>query len=155
MGTFRYLTPTGAPVPPADPGELVRAFYERIWNAGDLSAVPALLSPDFRFRGSLGNELVGWDAFREYVRSVREPLAGYRCEILECVTDSGRAFAKMRFSGTHVAPFRGFEPTGNPVEWMGAALFHCTDGVISELWVLGDLAGLDALLQRNQHGRTP
>jgi predicted ester cyclase len=133
-----------------NPRELVNAFYERIWNTGDLSAVSDLLAESFEFRGSLGSELVGREAFSAYARGVREALATYRCEILECVSDHDKAFAKMLFSGIHVAPLRGFEPTGKPVQWMGAALFDCKDGMISRLWVLGDLVGLDALLKQNQ-----
>ena len=128
---------------------LVQAFYERIWNSGDLAAASDLLSEDFIFRGSLGNELRGRDAFLQYVRSVRGALANYNCEILDCVTEGNKAFAKMRFSGDHVAPFRGFKPTGKPVQWLGAALFVMDGKVISELWVLGALIALDALLQAN------
>src|SRR5215467_5254760 len=43
--------------------------------------------------------------------------------------------------------FRGYEPTGKIVDWLGAALFRFENSVIAELWVLGDLAWLDALLQ--------
>jgi predicted ester cyclase len=80
---------------------------------------------------------------------VRGALAGYHCEILACVAEGNKAFAKMRFSGVHVAPFRGYQPTGRPVHWLGAALFLFDGEVIAELWVLGDLAGLDAVLQAN------
>jgi steroid delta-isomerase-like uncharacterized protein len=129
---------------------LVAAFYERIWNAGDLAAVSEMLSEDFSFRGSLGAELHGREAFKDYVRSVRGALANYRCEILACVSDGDQAFAKMRFSGLHVAPFRGFPATGMPVQWLGAALFRFERQAIAELWVLGDLAGLDEDLKSNQ-----
>ena len=132
------------------PRDLVNTFYERIWNAGDLSAASDLLSVDFAFRGSLGNEMKGHDRFCEYVRSVRGALAQYRCEILECVVEEERAFAKMCFSGIHVATFRGFQPTGKLATWLGAAFFRCEGGLIAELWVLGDLAGLDMLLRKNQ-----
>jgi steroid delta-isomerase-like uncharacterized protein len=135
---------------------VVDAFYSQIWNRGDLAASSTLLSRDFRFRGSLGSELRGYDAFRDYVRSVRGALADYNCEILDCVTEQNKAFAKMRFSGVHVAPFRGHQATGKPVHWLGAALFLLDGGLISELWVLGDLFGLDALLEANQNqDRTP
>ena len=129
---------------------LVSAFYDRIWNAGEAGAVNELLSPDFSFRGSLSEEMRGRDAFRNYVRSIRLALDGYRCEILECVSEGDRAFAKMRFSGTHIGPFRRFSPTGKRVSWDGAALFQFADDRIVELWVLGDLAGLDALLEQNR-----
>jgi steroid delta-isomerase-like uncharacterized protein len=128
---------------------LVKAFYNRIWNNGDLAAASELLSEEFCFRGSLGSEMRGRDPFRDYVRSVRSALADYQCEILACVAEGNHAFAKMRFGGIHVAPFRGYPPTGKTVHWLGAALFRFDGGFIAELWVLGDLVGLDATLQAN------
>ncbi len=130
--------------------KLVEAFYSRIWNAGELAAASELLTPTFSFRGSLGAELRGPEDFTDYVREVRSALADYRCDILECVSHDERAFAQMRFSGRHVGTFRGFEPTGRPVHWLGAALFHFEGDAIARLWVLGDLAGLDAVLESNQ-----
>ncbi len=130
--------------------KLVEEFYERIWNSGDLDAVADLLSEDFLFRGSLGSESRGRDGFADYIRSVRNALSNYRCEILECVTQDNRAFAKMRFAGVHTRDCLGYLPTGLPVHWLGAALFGFAENAIAELWVLGDLAGLDALLKANQ-----
>jgi steroid delta-isomerase-like uncharacterized protein len=129
---------------------LVQSFYDRIWNAGDLDAVPELLAEGFSFRGSLGVELRGREAFKDYVRSVRGALGNFRCEILDCVAERGRAAAKMRFSGLHTAPFRGYPPTGRPVQWLGAAFFRFHAGVIAEAWVLGDLSSLDAVLKSNR-----
>ena len=128
---------------------LVDSFYSRIWNNGDLTARSELLSKEFYFRGSLGVETRGQDAFGEYVRFVRTALAHFRCEILDCVTEQNRAFAKMRFTGIHAGAFRGHKPTGKPVEWLGAALFVLEGGVVAKLWVLGDLVGLDAVLEMN------
>ena len=133
--------------------KVVSAFYERIWNAGDLSSVSDLLTENFSFRGSLGTETRGRDAFRKYVHGVREALADYRCEILACVAERDEAFAKMRFSGVHMGLFRGYAPTGKPVQWMGAALFRFERDAIADLWVLGDLAGLDTVLKGNQAAR--
>jgi predicted ester cyclase len=134
------------PVQSMSTPKLVEQFYARIWNAGDLDAASDLLTAGFSFRGSLGTELSGHKAFEEYVRSVRGSLSDYRCEILTCVAEGERAFAKMRFSGRHTARFRGYEPTGKSIQWLGAALFRFEDDRIAELWVLGDLTGLDVLL---------
>ena len=131
---------------------LVTAFYQRIWNAGELDAVAELLADDVSFRGSLGSEMRGCEAFKDYVRSVREPLGEYHCEILECVSEQDRAFARMRFSGVHRGAFRHHPPTGKTVAWHGAALFRFERGRIAEIWVLGDLAGLDRMLQENSTG---
>lgn len=132
---------------------LVKAFYERIWNAGELDAVAELLDETFEFRGSLGAEARGRQGFADYVRSVRGALSDYRCEILECITEGAQAFAKMRFAGVHTSEFRRFAPTGLPVHWNGAALFRFEADRIAALWVLGDLAGLDRLLEHNERTR--
>ena len=92
----------------------------------------------------------GRSAFEDYVRSIRARLGGYRCQILDCVSEGDRAFCRMKFSGEHVAAFRGFPPTGKPVHWLGAALFRFENNRIAEVWVLGDLAGLDDVLRQNQ-----
>ena len=129
--------------------DLVRAFYDRIWNAGDTGAAVELLTEDFAFRGSLGPEMRGREAFCDYVRAVRTALDAFRCDILDCVVEGERAFARMRFSGIHAGVFRGYAPTGKPVQWLGAALFRMDRSRIRELWVLGDLLSLEADLEEN------
>src|SRR5262245_12229639 len=84
--------------------ELVRAFYERIWNVGELRAADELLAADFTFRGSLETEIRGRAAFCDYVHSIRSALDHYHCHMMDCVTEGDRAFAKMLFSGIHVGP---------------------------------------------------
>ena len=128
---------------------LVSSFYDRVWNAGDRSALDALVTDDFRFQGSLGPAIVGRDAFWQIVTTVRTALSGYTCEILACVSEEAEAFAKMQFSGTHVGEFRNHAPTGLGVAWHGAALFQFEDTRIREIWVLSDTTALDAALAAN------
>lgn len=129
--------------------QVVARFYEDIWEKGDLEAASRLVSEDFAFRGSLGVEVRGRDRFLEYVRAVRAAVGDYRCEILACVAEGNHAFAKVRFSGIHAGVLRGYPPTGKHIAWIGAALFRFDGYVIAELWVLGDLAGLDTVLAAN------
>ena len=128
---------------------LVRDFYDRLWNRGDEGAAPELLTADFVFRGSLGDAMHGREAFLEYVRAVRGSLSDYHCEIVLCLSEDPHAFARMRFSGIHTAPFLRHAPTRKPVSWEGAALFTFRREHIAELWVMGDVAGLEAQLRAN------
>jgi hypothetical protein len=41
------------------PAELVRRFYDEVWNRRDEAVAREILHRDFRFRGSLGPELRG------------------------------------------------------------------------------------------------
>lgn len=126
----------------------VAEFYEELWNRRDRSRIGQILHPDVSFRGSLGAECHGHEEYWRYVEGITGPLAEYRCDEITSVSDDRRVFARMRFGGRHVGEFRGFAPTGDKVEWQGAALFEIDSGLITSVWVLGDLAGLDALLDQ-------
>jgi predicted ester cyclase len=135
-----------------EPRRLVTRFYDEVWNRPDPSVIPRLFHEDCVFRGSLGAERRGHEGLADYVREVTGALGDYRCDIEEMVVEGENVFAKMRFSGRHIGPFLGFAPTGAKVAWAGAALFGTDNGRIRSLWVLGDLAGLTALLKRQAKG---
>jgi steroid delta-isomerase-like uncharacterized protein len=122
--------------------DIVRRFYEDIWNQGDLNAILDICHPEIAFRGSLGDTKYGHEGFADYVRYVRGALDDYRCHIEESVAEGNRVFAKMRFVGDHRGKFLGYAPTGKTLEWAGAALFTIENDRITQLWVLGDLHGL-------------
>ncbi len=127
----------------------VERFYRDIWNHRDKSAIADVLDANFTFRGSLGDEKKGHSGFADYVDRVHEALAEYRCVIDDLVVEPPKAFARLRFGGRHVGKFRGYEPTGKDVRWIGAALFTFEGEKIVDVWVLGDLHGLDSTLKRN------
>ena len=118
---------------------LVERFYHVVWNHADEGEARRILHPDFIFRASLGPELRGPDGFIAYLRSVHAALENFICDIEELIEADERAVAKMLFHGIHRGPFFGVAPTGRKVAWSGAAFFKIKDGLIAELWILGDI----------------
>jgi steroid delta-isomerase-like uncharacterized protein len=125
-----------------NPVDIVRHFYDEIWNRGDLDAIADICHREMTFRGSLGDTKSGHEGFAEYVRYVRGALDDYRCDIEESVCEGERVFAKMSFVGIHSHEFLGYPATGKTVSWAGAALFTLESDRIKNLWVLGDLHAL-------------
>lgn len=123
-------------------------FYEVLWNAHDKSAIPSVLHDKFTFRGSLGQEKRGHEGFAEYVDMVHQALGDYQRVIEELVGDGDKVFAKMTFTGIHRDEFMGYAPTQRRVRWAGCALFTFDGEKISDVWVLGDLKGLEEQLNR-------
>jgi steroid delta-isomerase-like uncharacterized protein len=121
---------------------LVRRFYDEIWNRSEPSAVSEILAPDVTFRGSLGSETSGREAFAAYVRSVTDALGDYRCDVRELVAEDDRVVARLTFSGVHRGPLLGIPATGRRVAWTGVAFFGFADDRVADVWVLGDLDGL-------------
>jgi predicted ester cyclase len=97
-----------------------RRFYERLWDAHDTGAIPSVL------HAALGD---------------------YRCVIDELVEESNKVFARMTFTGVHRGEFLGYPPSDRRVSWAGSALFTFDGDLISDIWVLGDLKGLEAQLR--------
>ena len=128
----------------------VRLFYDAVWNRGETARIAEICYEDFTFRGSLGPVLTGHDAFAGYVDRVRAALGDYRCAIEDMVEEESRVVARMTFSGVHRGEFLGFAPTGKRVSWAGSAHFTFSDDLVADLWVLGDVHGLLALLEANR-----
>jgi len=124
------------------PRELVERFYHEVWNHADEAKACQILSPDFKFRGSLGPESHGRDGFLSYMRAIHVALADFTCIIDDLIVSENRAAARMTFRGFHRARSFGVEGTAREVSWAGSA-FYTTDGAqIIDLWVLGDVDGL-------------
>jgi steroid delta-isomerase-like uncharacterized protein len=125
---------------------LVESFYDQLWNRVDLAVASAILHPEVSFRGSVGVGAVGRAEVCDYVTMVTTALSDYRCDIEAVITHEPSAAARVRFSGLHRREFLGYPPTGRRVEWMGAAFFVAEEGMLRDIWVLGDLVNLRAQL---------
>lgn len=128
---------------------LVKDFYHLLWNTKEKTAMPRLLDDQFKFRGSLGQEAIGHEGFWAYVERVHSALGNYHCEIELLLEENHQVFAKMLFSGVHRGELMGFAPSHKKVSWQGCAVFTVKNSLISELWVLGDLKGLERQLLDN------
>ena len=130
-----------------DVRQLVRAFYDDLWNSWDDAAVETVLAEDFTFRGSLGDETRGRDEWRAYRDLIRAGSSDFHNEIVTLVVDAGQAAARLRYSGTHDGPLAGVPATNRRFTYAGAAFFTAEHGRLASAWVLGDLAGLREQLE--------
>lgn len=127
--------------------ELVRIFYEEMWDRADKSLIPTIFHPGFTFRGSLGPTLTGYDEFAGYVDWVTGSLGNYKTDILMLLEEGSRVSGKMRFHGIHRRDLFGVAPTGKHVWWTGMPIFTFESGKVRDLFVLGDIHGLIAQLK--------
>jgi predicted ester cyclase len=129
-----------------DAATLVRRFYDVLWNAWNDTAVHTTLHPALRFRGSLGTETSGLDEWCAYRDGVRRSSPDFHNEVVDLVGQGDRAAARLLWSGTHTGPLLGIEATGRRFAYPGAAWFTADDGLLREIWVVGDLSVLRSQL---------
>ncbi|MBV8456738.1 MAG: ester cyclase [Acetobacteraceae bacterium] len=129
------------------PSSLVERFYNEVWNRADEVVAQQILHKDLRFTGSLKRTVVGVENFFTYLRSIDAALRQYTCEIEDLIATETHVAARMRFHGVHQDTFFGVPATGKTIEWIGAAFFTVHQGLISEIWVLGDVDAVKRQLE--------
>src|SRR5260370_40641968 len=122
--------------------DLVRRYYEVLWNRWDFALADELIAEPVVFRGSLGITVQGREGFRESMRTVRRAFPNFHNCIEEMIAENERIAARLTYTGTHQGEVLGIAPTGRQVSYAGVALFRVVDNRIAEGWVLGDVHGL-------------
>jgi steroid delta-isomerase-like uncharacterized protein len=122
--------------------DLIRRFYEELWNPFDKAKIPELLTDDVKFRGSLGRETFGHSGFAAYMDTIQAAFPDFTNQVEEIISANDRAFARLTYRGTHRGTVFGIPPTSRHVEYAGAAVFRLRAEKIAEVWVLGDVYGL-------------
>lgn len=122
--------------------ELIRRYYDEMWNPWNFAKADELLADDIVFRGSLGTETRGRAQFCDYMCSVQLAFPDFHNTIEELVAEEDRVVARLRYTGSHCGAIFGVPPTGNAISYSGAAFFRIAHGQVGEGWVLGDLITL-------------
>jgi steroid delta-isomerase-like uncharacterized protein len=122
--------------------ELIRRYYNELWNEWRFELADELVDPEVRLRGSLGRMVAGRAGLVAYMKHVRGIFPDFHNRIETLVAEDDRIAAQLSYSGTHQGEIFGIPPTGRRIHYSGAGIFHTASGRIAEGWVLGDLAGL-------------
>jgi predicted ester cyclase len=117
-------------------------FYKQLWDHADKTLIPVIFHDDFTFRGSLGPEMIGHDAFAGYVDWVTDTFDRYTTDILAIIEEGNRVSGKMLFHGIHRRELYGVPPSGRHVWWTGMPIFTFEGPKVRDLFVLGDVQGL-------------
>jgi steroid delta-isomerase-like uncharacterized protein len=128
---------------PADRNErLVRAYFDAVWNEGNLSPFDTGVVSD--------DDVMHHQSDADYsAAALRMAWADWHRAFPDCANDiedliatDDRVVVRYRFSGTHEGEALGVPATGRRVETTGIAIFRVEDGTITEEWAVDDVDGL-------------
>ncbi|WP_298384484.1 ester cyclase [Ferrimicrobium sp.] len=125
---------------------LIELFYSELWNEWNDALVDRLLTPNFEFRGSLGQVTHTRDEWRGYRDIIHAGSFDFYNEVVTLVCDQENGAARMLYRGTHSGPLLGIGATGKKFAYAGAAFFRADADRLTSAWVLGDIAALRAQL---------
>ena len=122
--------------------KVIRRYYEELWNVWNFDKATEFLSTEIVFRGSLGTETQGREAFCEYMRKIRRAFPDFHNSIVDLIAEGDEVVARLSYTGTHRGEIFGIAPTGRQITYQGAAFFQISDALVTHGWVLGDLLSL-------------
>lgn len=126
----------------AENKDLVRGFFEDVWNAGNVNRVEEYMAADFVEHSPLPQAAQSASEYREEAAVFQAAFPDIRYTIEDLVAEDAKVGARVTVRGTHEGELMGAAPTGTAVEFAGMAIFRIDDGEIVEMWVQGDFAGL-------------
>lgn len=81
--------------------QLIRRFYDDMWNKFDKDLFPEILDAGITFRGSLGIKKSGYRGLSEYIDFIQSVFPDFHNEILLTISEGSKSFARLRYTGTH------------------------------------------------------
>ncbi|XPV67558.1 MAG: ester cyclase [Halarcobacter sp.] len=121
---------------------LVKLYYEELWNKHNKEYIDILFDEEITFHGSLNVVAKGKKEFETYMDNVLTGIPNLYHGVEIMISEDDKIAVRAVYNGTHKGKLFDFEPTNNRIKYNGASFFRFKDGKICDIWVLGDLATL-------------
>jgi predicted ester cyclase len=136
------------------PEALVRRFWRQVFDERNLPAARELVTPDFRWRGSLGSESEGVEGFLAYAEAAQAAMPDLAVTLEEVAVAGSQVWARLGFRATHQGELLEQPGTGRHVSYVGQAVHDVRDGRLSRVWVVADTLSLYRQLVHEDRPRT-
>lgn len=116
--------------------ELIRRWFEEIWNQGREQTIDELCAKEAVGHGQTtdGSDIVGPEHFRQFWHNFRSAFTSIRVEIHRTIEEGDLAMAQWTLSAKHTGSFLGVEPTGKQITATGMSIQRFAGGKIVEAW---------------------
>ncbi len=121
---------------------LIRRYYDELWNGWQFDLAGQIVAGDVRFRGSLGRAVLGRAGLVDYMKYVQAAFPDFHNTVEDLIAEDDRVAARLLYTGTHRGEIFGIAATGRRIRYAGVGIFQISGGIITDAWILGDLAGL-------------
>jgi len=123
---------------------LIRRWFEEVWNQGREETVDAMCAPDVIGFGQAqhGANIQGPDHFKQFMRGMRSAFSDIHVELHDTIEQGDRVVVRWTTTMTHIGPFLGVAATGKQVSVNGISIQQFANGKIVAGWDNWDQLGL-------------
>jgi steroid delta-isomerase-like uncharacterized protein len=124
--------------------QLIRRWFQEIWNEGKIQTVHDLLSPDAVGRGQTitQSEIHGPKDFVPFVQQIRAAFPDIHVEIEDAFGAGDKVVARWSATMTHRGDHLGLPATGKQVRITGTTIARIRKGQVVEGWDNWDQLGM-------------
>jgi len=128
---------------------LVRRWFEEVWDKGRLSAIPEMFAPSGRAHGfpDPDSDINSAAEFAEHCKAFREAFPDVRISVDDLIADGDKVAVRWTATMTHTGDGLGFPATSKKVLVSGSSFLICGNGQILEGWNYMDLTRMRLQLQ--------
>jgi len=124
--------------------QLMRRWFQEVWNEGRMQTVYDLLSPDSIGRGQRGAEaeIRGPEEFEKFAREIRGAFPDIKVKVEDVFGVGDQVVLRWSATMTHTGDGLGFPASGRTVRSRGISIARIVDGKIVEGWDNWDQLGM-------------
>ena len=134
--------------------EILREFIQRVWNEGDIEAIPEFISDKYKV---IHDPADPWEGktldvagFQNRVTISRAPVPDQCFDIQELYENDNSVCITWLWTATHLGEVAGIPPSGKKIHMSGATVYYFENNRITGHWQIADRLGVYHQLQANQ-----
>jgi predicted ester cyclase len=129
--------------------QLVRDFFEEVWNNQNLDYLDEIYSPDFVLHALWQNTAAGGSIEATGIEPAKNVIGGWlsgfpdiTVTIEDQIAEGDKVLSRHTSHGTHTNAFMGMPPTGREATITGMTITRVSGGKIVEAWTSWDALGM-------------
>jgi len=117
--------------------ELVRRWFEEVWNKGHADAIDEMFDENGIAHGlstDPSQPIKGPKEFKPFHTVFREAFPNMMIVVEDTIAEDDKVVARCSVRAKHEGDFQGLAATQSPVEFTGIAIVRIKNGKIVEAW---------------------
>jgi predicted ester cyclase len=112
--------------------DLVRRYYEEVVSTGDVSRLPAFISPEYAEVYEDTRYPLGLEGAKQHILGVRATYPDLTLKVTQQVAEGSLVASQVTMRGTHAGEWLGIAPTGRLIAVTAVNIDRVIDGRIVE-----------------------
>jgi steroid delta-isomerase-like uncharacterized protein len=135
--------------------EILKKFIQKVWNEGDISAIPEYIAESYTVMHDPGDPWEGQEldvaGFQDRVSVSRAPVPDQVFEIQSTYENDNSVCITWLWNGTHLGEIAGIPATGKKLNMSGATVYYFRNDKIIGHWQVADRLSIFQQLRGNQN----